>query len=452
MPSSACRRSYDHRLRNLVYEEYDPSLFNDLGVPRSTIASWIRRGPRPVVSAEILALDQMELQAEVISLQRRIRFLLAIIRLAFMLVRLSGFRLDSHRLPDGKSKNAVLRAVTAAKKAMPTAVALRVLGLSASRFHNWRNLAQACPLQDRTSCPRSTPTQLTAFEVNVIGDMVTHQDHRHMPLRTLALYAQRIGKVFAAPATWARLVRERGWLRPRRRLYPAEPKEGIRATKPNEYWHLDVTVIKLLDGTRTYLHAVIDNFSRRILAWNLTLRLEPQTTCQVLVEAAKNLPADSQTATVVADSGVENVNRAVDDLLGLGQLRRVLAQVEVSFSNSMIEAWWRSLKHGWLYLHQLDTFAALERLVAFYVEQHNTVLPHAAFAGQTPDEMYFGRGERVPGDLAAARAHARESRMKANRSLTCAACRVLAEAPPDTPDSLAISDLLQLRPEESRMS
>ncbi len=157
MPSSACRRSYDHRLRNLVYEEYDPSLFNDLGVPRSTIASWIRRGPRSVVSAGILALDQMELQAEVISLQRRIRFLLAIIRLAFMLVRLSGFRLDSHRLPDGKSKNAVLRALTAAKKAMPTAVALRVLGLSASRFHNWRNLAQACPLQDRTSCPRSTP-------------------------------------------------------------------------------------------------------------------------------------------------------------------------------------------------------------------------------------------------------------------------------------------------------
>jgi len=42
----------------------------------------------------------------------------------------------------------------------------------------------------------------------------------------------------------------------------------------------------------------------------------------------------------------------------------VLAQGEVTFSNSMIEAWWRSLKHGWLYLHELDTFAALEKLVA----------------------------------------------------------------------------------------
>jgi hypothetical protein len=42
--------------------------------------------------------------------------------------------------------------------------------------------------------------------------------------------------------------------------------------------------------------------------------------------------------------------------------------------------------------------------------------------------------------------------MKANRSLTCAACRVPPEASSDTPDSLAISDLLQLPPEESRMS
>jgi hypothetical protein len=56
------------------------------------------------------------------------------------------------------------------------------------------------------------------------------------------------------------------------------------------------------------------------------------------------------------------------------------------------------------HLHQLDTFAALEKLIAFYVEQHNTVVPHAAFAGQTPDEMYFGRGEQVPADLAELRA------------------------------------------------
>jgi transposase InsO family protein len=205
-------------------------------------------------------------------------------------------------------------------------------------------------------------------------------------------------------------------------------------------------------GTRTYLHAVLDNFSRRILAWKLAPRLEPQTTCQILSEAAKNLPKDGGGATVVADSGVENINQEVDNLLGLGQLRRVLAQVEVSFSNSLIEAWWRSLKHGWLYLHPLDSFAVLEKLIAFYVQQHNAVVPHAAFAGQTPDEMYFGRGEQVPADLATAHARARDARMKTNRELSCQACKAILALPPALPDSSAISSLLQVQPENSQMS
>ena len=82
---------------------------------------------------------------------------------------------------------------------------------------------------------------------------------------------------------------------------------------------------------------------------------------------------------------------AVDALLDLGKLQRVLAQVEVSFSNSMIESWWRSLKSNWIYINQLDSFAALERLISFYVSEHNTKMPHAAFHGQTPDEVYFNR-------------------------------------------------------------
>jgi hypothetical protein len=83
-----------------------------------------------------------------------------------------------------------------------------------------------------------------------------------MSVRGLALHAQRIGMLFASPATWGRLIQGRGWLRLRARVHPATPKEGVRATEPNEYSHIDVTVIRLLDGTRLYLHAVIDNFSR----------------------------------------------------------------------------------------------------------------------------------------------------------------------------------------------
>ena len=55
------------------------------------------------------------------------------------------------------------------------------------------------------------------------------------------------------------------------------------------------------------------------------------------------------------DSGVENTNSAVTALVESCTLKRILAQVDVVFSNSMIEAWWRMLKHQWLYLNDLDT-------------------------------------------------------------------------------------------------
>jgi len=119
---------------------------------------------------------------------------------------------------------------------------------------------------------------------------------------------------------------------------------------------------------------------------------------------------------------VENVNAQVDDLITTGVLRRVLAFTELKFSNSMIEAWWRSLKHQWLFLHSLDSVPTVRRLVAFYVQEHNQVLPHSAFRGQTPDEMYFGRGDAVPADLTAGAAAARQARVEANRSAACGTC------------------------------
>ena len=156
-----------------------------------------------------------------------------------------------------------------------------------------------------------------------------------------------------------------------------------------------MTIIRLLDGTRAYLHAVIDNYSRRILSWTLEERLGSGGTCRILRESVLQLKNCPEHTIVVADSGSENVNGAVDDFLDGEELTRVLAQVEITFSNSMIEAFWRSLKHGWLYLHSLDSFAALRRLIEFYVKAHNEVMPHSAFQGQTPDEMFFGTGDEV---------------------------------------------------------
>ena len=131
--------------------------------------------------------------------------------------------------------------------------------------------------------------------------------------------------------------------------------------------------------------------------------------------------------SVLTDSGVENVNDTVDEFLSGGILRRVLAQVEIVESNSLVEAWWRGLRHQWLYLNTLDTAAAVRRLVAFYVKEFNEAMPHSALNGRTPDEVYFGKSEDIPINLAAARQAARARRLAENRAVTCETCTATSE-------------------------
>ena len=109
---------------------------------------------------------------------------------------------------------------------------------------------------------------------------------------------------------------------------------GLRTTRADEMWHIDTTVIRLLDGTRAYLHAVIDNFSRRTLAWRVANTFTPGSSVAVLLEATRCRASSGSPQEVLADGGVENVNTQVDELITSGILKRLLAQTELQFSNS----------------------------------------------------------------------------------------------------------------------
>ena len=63
---------------------------------------------------------------------------------------------------------------------------------------------------------------------------------------------------------------------------------------------------------------------------------------------------------------------------------------------------------------------------SFCVQEHNSRLPHSAFRGQTPDEMYFKTGDRIPEELETARQKARQARAEANRKQECESCELLA--------------------------
>ena len=152
---------YDHRLRDLVHATGDVSIATNLGVPRSTPRGWLGTAATVVVRVDVTNRTASELQREVLELRRRVKKLTALLRLALALLRSSGFTLTHERLPDGRAKIRILRALDRAREFVPLRALLRFLRLSPSRFHAWRRLEHACALDDQSSCPRTSPHRLT---------------------------------------------------------------------------------------------------------------------------------------------------------------------------------------------------------------------------------------------------------------------------------------------------
>ena len=363
------RNVYDHRLRDAMAVSGNPRLFQDVAIPPSTRRMWAAgHVPAAVVTAFDVDLERYELLDRVDKLQRRLKQQGAVIGLLVRLLMVRGGKFSAERLADEQGKASLLKAIASATRVIALTTALRIVGISAARYQAWLRKQKGCGLADHSSCPRSFPTRLTFDEVAAMRDFVESEDYRHIAIQNLVLLAQRLGKVFASASTWYKMIKERGWNRPTKRVHPAKPKVGLRASSPNEFWHVDATVIRLICGTRIYLQGVVDNFSRKVLAWRVVDKLSSQVTRALLIQASKYQPDnDRPQVVVVTDGGPENFGVVNELLKQQTVLSRVVAQIEISFSNSLIEAVWRELKHRFLFLHVLDSKTKVQRLVDFYM-------------------------------------------------------------------------------------
>jgi transposase-like protein len=106
-------------------------------------------------------------------------------------------------------------------------------------------------------------------------------------------------------------------------LHPSKSTEGVRSDKPDQLWHVDTTVLRLVDGRRVYLRALIDNFSTKVLAWWAGANFDAGANAILLAKAAeaKNRPGgDEKPQSVMVDGGIENFNDVMAKLVG-AQLR-----------------------------------------------------------------------------------------------------------------------------------
>ena len=143
----------------------------------------------------------------------------------------------------------------------------------------------------------------------------------------------------------------------------------------------------------------------------------------VPLQASQHAAASGSGPVVLADAGVENVNAQVDALIAMGVLRRLLAGTELKCSNSLIEAWWRWLKHQWLFP---PTRQRPDGSPAGGVLCRRTRWRAAALGLSRSDHGrdVLRNGRRDRRGTRSARTW-REARLQANRSATCETCPAL---------------------------
>jgi len=100
-----------------------------------------------------------------------------------------------------------------------------------------------------------------------MSEFVTSEKYAHLPIRSLHYYTKRRGPFFCTYSTWTKYIAEYGWLRPRKKQRKKYIREEIRATRPNEVWHVYVSHFIFPNGKKAFIQALMDNYSRYVLAY-----------------------------------------------------------------------------------------------------------------------------------------------------------------------------------------
>ena len=171
---------------------------------------------------------------------------------------------------------------------------------------------------------------------------------------------------------------------PGHKIYPYLLR-NVAITRANQVWALDTTYIPMARGF-VYLTAVVDVFSRRVLAHRVAITLEAIHAKEVIEQALAqygspeivNTDQGSQfTAVEFTDAGLAAACELSMD--GRGAWR----------DNVFVERLWRSVKYERVYLKAYDSVSAARADIADYLAWYNTHRAHSSLQRCTPDEAYF---------------------------------------------------------------
>jgi putative transposase len=161
---------------------------------------------------------------------------------------------------------------------------------------------------------------------------------------------------------------------------------GLTIERPNQVWAVDITYVPLAWGW-LYLVALLDWYSRYVLAWRLSNTLETAFCVAALDEAlaqhgAPQIHNNDQGAQFTSGDYVQRLESHGIQISWDGRGR--------VYDNIFVERLWRTVKYEYLYLHEHPDGRQLEQGLSDYWRFYNEERPHQALGHRTPAEVYRG--------------------------------------------------------------
>ena len=171
---------------------------------------------------------------------------------------------------------------------------------------------------------------------------------------------------------------------PDHKIYPYLLR-GVAVARANQVWAMDITYIPMARGF-VYLAAVVDWFSRRVLAWRVSITLEVDFCLEAVEEA---LARYGKPAIFNSDQGSQFTSAPFTGLLLKNEIAISMDGRGAWRDNVFVERLWRSVKYEEVYLRAYDSVGEARASIGRYLDFYNGRRPHASLDGITPDQAYF---------------------------------------------------------------
>ena len=299
---------------------------------------------------------------------------------------------------EAEQKHRVLEQVQ--RSLVPKRRVLKHIGVPHATYYRWCRAYECEGLAGLKGCrsrPQHVWNRLTEEERNtVIQQALLYPEE---PSRQIAHRVTDHCGFSVSESSVYRILKAKGLVAERVvKTVSAADEYADKPTRVNEQWQTDATYLKVVGWGWYFLISVLDDVSRRIVAWRLQCKMDGAAFSEVVQEALAATGLETvplvRKPRLLSDNGSGLVGHVFQNYVREVGLVHILASPYHPQTNGKIERYHRSLKERVLLVVHMMPWDLTEQIAEF-VAYYNSQRYHEALGNVTPDDVYFGRRESI---------------------------------------------------------